>query len=426
MTTTQDSPAGAAATRQAESDAARLLLARMGITAAELAAAPVSAKPMPTFATYVPVVAGLVSAGSARMYGTKWGDRRLDEPTPSEIKQLMADVRVNVVVRRNARGGRSAAEHFISALRCLYRHAEDDGLINRADNPALKVAKPPRLPSTRRAVADTRLAEINQVAATTGNDPALDTLLLRLHTETACRRGGALALRRSTRLERAVLDQREPLPGHFRSVTGTVFLACSVSRCRRADRVPAEQRPRIRRCVWSRSVKMESSAGFGWWMSTVSSSRWRAGSWSIWSTEGSRRTRCARTATTSSTWSRSWSWSVCPGGTSVRRTRCGSWAGCGGFRESRQRSVSVWQSSMVAILARRGGRARCAGFHAVSPVASVDGRHDHRAQLGRGQVDERGTGRAQPRPVFGVGVGVRGVEDDIEGPGLHEGVDAAG
>ena len=42
---------------------------------------------------------------------------------------------------------------------------------------------------------DTRLAEINEIAATTGDDPELDTLLLRLHTETACRRGGALALR---------------------------------------------------------------------------------------------------------------------------------------------------------------------------------------------------------------------------------------
>jgi integrase len=51
------------------------------------------------------------------------------------------------------------------------------------------------LPSTRRAVADTRLTEVNQTAAATGNDPALDSLLLRLHTETACRRGGALALR---------------------------------------------------------------------------------------------------------------------------------------------------------------------------------------------------------------------------------------
>ena len=57
------------------------------------------------------------------------------------------------------------------------------------------MAKPRRLPSARRAVPDTRLAEINHIAATTGNDPALDTLILRLHTETACRRGGALALR---------------------------------------------------------------------------------------------------------------------------------------------------------------------------------------------------------------------------------------
>jgi integrase len=32
------------------------------------------------------------------------------------------------------------------------------------------------------------------VAANTGNDPVLDSLVLRLHTETACRRGGALAL----------------------------------------------------------------------------------------------------------------------------------------------------------------------------------------------------------------------------------------
>jgi hypothetical protein len=83
----------------------------------------------------------------------------------------------------------------VAALRCLYARAADDGLISEADNPARKVAKPRRLPSTRRAVPDIRLAEINQVAATTGNDPDLDSLLLRLHTETACRRGGALALR---------------------------------------------------------------------------------------------------------------------------------------------------------------------------------------------------------------------------------------
>lgn len=75
--------------------------------------------------------------------------------------------KTHVVARRNARGGRIAAEHLISALRCLYNHAVADGLISEAGNPARKVAKPRRLPSTRRAVADTRLGEINQVATST-------------------------------------------------------------------------------------------------------------------------------------------------------------------------------------------------------------------------------------------------------------------
>jgi integrase len=107
----------------------------------------------------------------------------------------MSYVKTHVVARRNARGGRSAAEHLVAALRCLYRHAEDDGLITQDQNPARKVDKPRRLPSARRAVTDDRLAEICQAAADGGDDPELDTLLLRLHTETACRRGGALALR---------------------------------------------------------------------------------------------------------------------------------------------------------------------------------------------------------------------------------------
>jgi integrase/recombinase XerC len=190
------------ASQQAVVEAALVLLKRMGLTPADLTAVPQHRKPVPTFAGYIPVVSAAVSAGTRRAYGSywnrvveHWGDRRLDEPTPSEIRQLMTYIKTHVVARRNGRGGRSAEEHLVAALRCLYRHAEDDGLIDERDNPARKVAKPRRLPSTRRAVADTRLAEINQVAATTGDDPELDTLILRLHTETACRRGGALALR---------------------------------------------------------------------------------------------------------------------------------------------------------------------------------------------------------------------------------------
>ena len=137
-----------------------MLLERMGLSPADLAAVPQPRKPVPTFAEYVPVVSAAVSAGTRRAYGSywnrvveHWGGRRLDEPTPSEIRQLMAYVKTHVVARRNARGGRSAEEHLVAALRCLYQRAVDDGLIAEADNPARKVAKPRRLPTTRRARA---------------------------------------------------------------------------------------------------------------------------------------------------------------------------------------------------------------------------------------------------------------------------------
>jgi site-specific recombinase XerD len=192
-------PAGS---QQAAVEAALVLLERMGLSLADLVAAPRDRAVMPTFAEYVPVVSAAVTAGTRRAYGSywnriveHWGTRRLDEPTPSEVRQLMAWIKAHVVARRNARGGRSAQEHLVAALRCVYRRAVEDGLISEADDPARKVAKPRRLPSTRRAVPEARLAEINQVAASSGDDRELDTLLLRLHTETACRRGGALALR---------------------------------------------------------------------------------------------------------------------------------------------------------------------------------------------------------------------------------------
>jgi integrase/recombinase XerC len=177
---------------QAELDAARLLLARMGIDPTDLLTGATTRPPAPTFAEYIPVVSAAVSDASRRAYSSywkkianEWGERRLDEPTPSQIKQLGEKIRATVTVRSNSRGGNSAVENFITALRCLYNQAVADSIISGADNPASKVAKPRRLKSTRHAVPDARLAEINEVAATTGDDPALDTLLLRLHIETA-------------------------------------------------------------------------------------------------------------------------------------------------------------------------------------------------------------------------------------------------
>ena len=118
------------ASQQAVVEAALVLLERMGLSPADLAAVPQPRKQAPTFAEYVPVVSAAVSDGTRRAYGSywnriveHWGSRRLDEPTPSEIRYLMTYVKTHVVTRRNARGGRSAEEHLVAALRCLYARA---------------------------------------------------------------------------------------------------------------------------------------------------------------------------------------------------------------------------------------------------------------------------------------------------------------
>ena len=60
------------ASRQAVVEAALVLLERMGLTPADLAAVPQDRKPVPTFAEYIPVVATAVSAGTRRAYGSYW------------------------------------------------------------------------------------------------------------------------------------------------------------------------------------------------------------------------------------------------------------------------------------------------------------------------------------------------------------------
>ncbi|WP_328452752.1 tyrosine-type recombinase/integrase [Amycolatopsis sp. NBC_00438] len=190
-------------------EAARLLLSRLGVDPADLVSGARAdddvlpdKRPMPTIREWIPVVAGLVSPSTAASYGSywnkaeaQWGDRRMDTIIASEIKTMAETVRSSARVRRNSRGGRNAAENFIAAMRCLYRHLVNDGRLDERRNPAMRVTKPSRNASTRRALAGNRLAELNDVVASTGDDPELDSLICRLHEESACRRGGALALR---------------------------------------------------------------------------------------------------------------------------------------------------------------------------------------------------------------------------------------
>jgi site-specific recombinase XerC len=179
---------------------ARAILAHLGVTVADLQR---EERPMvPTLGEYLPQVMAAAGPGARRTYGsywqrmaTLWGDRRLDTIAASDIEALHHATVADARIRRTSRGGRHAGEHLIAAARALYNRAIADGLIDPGASPAHKVTKPRRLPSTRRALIPDELAAINLAARSSGNDAILDALLLRLHTETACRRGGALGLR---------------------------------------------------------------------------------------------------------------------------------------------------------------------------------------------------------------------------------------
>ncbi|MCX4097942.1 tyrosine-type recombinase/integrase [Nocardia sp. alder85J] len=179
--------------------AARVLLSQMGLSPADLVG---SAAPAPTFAEIVPLVAATLSPGTLRTYNTHftrllnlWSDRRLDEVSKTDLEEQSRAVQAGARRDRRSGTGSSAAEHFVTATRCVYRYAEDKGWIRPADNPARQVAVPLRRTSNRYAIPSHRLAEINRAVVDTSDDPELDCLLIRLHTETACRVGGVLALR---------------------------------------------------------------------------------------------------------------------------------------------------------------------------------------------------------------------------------------
>ncbi|MYW96071.1 site-specific integrase [Amycolatopsis rubida] len=108
---------------------------------------------------------------------------------------LSIEVQERSALRPNSRDGLGARANFIDAIKFLYRCAVADHLIPQGNNPTRELRRPAKQKSTRRPLTTAQLSEINEVAATTGIDPALTALIIRLHIETACRRGGSKALR---------------------------------------------------------------------------------------------------------------------------------------------------------------------------------------------------------------------------------------
>jgi integrase len=169
--------------------AARQLLCQLGISTADLHTIP-STMEIPTVAEYVRRVKAAAGPGARRTYGTywdrmaaMWGERLMTSFAATDIEFLKNESAATAASRRNSRHGRA-----------LFNFATADGIIAAGARPAHRVVKPRRLPNTRRALTAPELDQINLAAHTSGNDAILDALLLRLHTETACRRGGALGL----------------------------------------------------------------------------------------------------------------------------------------------------------------------------------------------------------------------------------------
>ncbi|MEU4841852.1 tyrosine-type recombinase/integrase [Nocardia testacea] len=179
------------------------LLSRLGLTVEDLLADSGEREPVPTLHDYIARISFSAPKSILDNYGPywnlvdrAWGDRLISEPTFTEIQQLVNEHQLEAAARSrsNSRGGRGAAATMVSAIRRLYRHAEHDRLIHPSDNPAAKVAKPRQLSSARHALSLEQIHDLGRIASTTGNDCALDALILRLLIETACRRGGLLRL----------------------------------------------------------------------------------------------------------------------------------------------------------------------------------------------------------------------------------------
>ncbi|MFY1692973.1 integrase [Plantactinospora sp. WMMB782] len=143
--------------------AARHVLAQLGVTLADLQTTDPAPRP-PTIAEYLPRVTAAAGPGARHTYGTYWDrmattwpDRPLDTITASDIEALKQQMIQTARTRSNSRNGRHAGEHLIAAARAFYTRAIADNLIPATASPAHRIAKPRRLPSTRRALTEHEL-----------------------------------------------------------------------------------------------------------------------------------------------------------------------------------------------------------------------------------------------------------------------------
>ncbi len=146
------------------------------------------------------------------MFSAAYGSRVLASFTVTDVTAFTQAVQERAVAtrgeRRNARGGRSARENSIAGLRWLFSRALGDRIVE--DSPALAVAQPSRPRQTRHGLSAEQLWALFAATRSGGNDPALDSLIVRFMVESGARDEGMLGLRlRDLDRDRATVLLRE-------------------------------------------------------------------------------------------------------------------------------------------------------------------------------------------------------------------------
>lgn len=157
-------------------------------------------KPVPTVAAYRAVVEPLLSAQTRPTYkphldrlDAAHGPDPIDSIVVDDLAVLAAAARTHAAAAPQATaGGSGAEENFVAAMRWFFGRAYGSNYLLR--NPAERLKKPRRNRSQRRALEADELAEVATVAASGGDDPVLDAILIRFHVETGARREGGLNL----------------------------------------------------------------------------------------------------------------------------------------------------------------------------------------------------------------------------------------
>lgn len=105
--------------------------AAVAAAAAAGGAGPASA--IPTVADYLPTVQRASRATISRTYTSYWrllvahlGDRRLDQVRTTDLRALANAARTGALTRRNSRGGVSAEENCVAAIRAFFRCAVEE------------------------------------------------------------------------------------------------------------------------------------------------------------------------------------------------------------------------------------------------------------------------------------------------------------